>query len=130
MHVHRVEELYETPQNILNISVRNPITCNERDTGKPFVEYEVATEVGSFSALLNIHLKTNIPLFNKQVSCVRRRYRDFARLREIICVENPHVRVPALPPKRVLSNKLSEEIIVERQSGLGTFLKLYPQLFC
>lgn len=47
MHVHTVEELYETPQNVLSILVRNPLTHNERDTGKPYVDYEIVTEVRS-----------------------------------------------------------------------------------
>jgi hypothetical protein len=54
---------------------------------------------------------------------VRRRYSDFVWLREVLSRENPRIKLPELPPKRILASKFSEQVVNERLQGLELFLK-------
>lgn len=64
-----------------------------------------------------------MPIFRRSSSVVRRRYRDFKKLREILVQENPNVKIPELPPMRIFSDKFQGSIINERIIGLTKFLK-------
>lgn len=72
-------------------------------------------------------MQTNIPIFKQPFSSVRRRYKDFVMLREVLVRENPNVRIPELPPRRPFSNKLQEYIVNERMDGLRRFLLQYSR---
>ena len=96
-----LEEAYGEPANFLEIDVCNPQT---HGFGRSrYTDYEVHTRVsyGStvpVSTIRSYRTQTNLPVFKLKDSKVRRRYSEFAWLREELERESKVV-VPPLPNK-------------------------------
>eukprot|EP00835_Amoeboradix_gromovi_P000056 NODE_1_length_95616_cov_0.657642.p56 type:complete len:190 gc:universal NODE_1_length_95616_cov_0.657642:75976-75407(-) len=101
---------YSTPENYLEIRVKNPLSENPENPSNLYTTYEV-------------HLKTNLPLFKIKESIVRRRYKDCEIFKSYLERECPHVHLPNLPGK-VLRNRFSDEVIDTRMKGLERFLQI------
>ncbi|PVU94150.1 hypothetical protein BB561_002763 [Smittium simulii] len=102
------ENLYNEPENSLEIEVVNPQT---HDDGKnKYTDYEIIC-------------RTNIPSFKFKNSSVRRRYSEFEWFRETLKREVAGVNIPNLPGK-VLTNRFSDKVIEERREGLENFLQV------
>ncbi|EPZ32385.1 sorting nexin-3 [Rozella allomycis CSF55] len=103
-------ERYSLPEDYLEIEVVNPITVNA-GTKNQYTDYEIIC-------------RTNIPVFKKQSSTVRRRYSDFEWFRDLLEKENPRVSIPALPGKIFFKNRFAPEIIETRRRALERFLQV------
>jgi len=103
-----LEELYQTPENTLEIEVVNPLTHG--NGRKMYTDYEIIC-------------RTNIPAFKLKSSSVRRRYSDFEHFRDILERESSRVSIPPLPGK-VFTNRFSDEVIEHRREGLERFLQI------
>ena len=102
------EERYAHPENYLEIEVKNPET---HGLGRNmYTDYE-------------IHCTTNLPIFTRAHSTVRRRYSEFEWLREVLERENIRVTIPSLPGKTVFTNRFDPRTIEQRRQGLEKFLK-------
>lgn len=101
---------YTTPENSLEIRVRNPLIETPDSVNNGYTTYEV-------------HLKTNLPLFKNKESIVRRRYKDFEIFKSYLERECPHVHLPNLPGK-VLRNRFSDDVVETRMKGLERFLQI------
>ncbi|PVU99979.1 hypothetical protein BB559_000237 [Furculomyces boomerangus] len=102
------EDLYNEPENSLEIEVVNPRT--HEDNRNKYTDFEIIC-------------RTNIPSFKFKNSSVRRRYSEFEWFRETLKNEVPGVNIPQLPGK-VFTNRFSEEVIEARREGLETFLQI------
>ncbi|RKP07004.1 sorting nexin-3 [Thamnocephalis sphaerospora] len=102
------EDMYGIPENFLEIEVRNPQTHGFGR--KMFTDYEIVC-------------RTNIPAFKVTQSLVRRRYREFEWLRDMLERESTRVTIPQLPGK-VFTNRFVDEVIEARREGLERFLQV------
>jgi len=103
-----LDELYQTPENTLEIEVVNP---QSHGVGrKMYTDYEIIC-------------RTNIPAFKLKSSSVRRRYSDFEHFRDILERESSRVSIPPLPGK-VFTNRFSDDVIEHRREGLERFLQI------
>jgi len=103
-----LDELYQTPENTLEIEVQNP---QSHGVGrKMYTDYEIIC-------------RTNIPAFKLKSSSVRRRYSDFEHFRDILERESSRVSIPPLPGK-VFTNRFSDDVIEHRREGLERFLQI------
>ncbi|XXZ98744.1 Sorting nexin-3 [Meyerozyma guilliermondii] len=107
---HQYTDIYDEPENFLEVEVRNPQTHTfGRET---FTDFEIVC-------------RTNIPAFKKRNSRIRRRYSDFVAFRKILEQETSRVVIPPLPGKILLnSNKFSDLNIEKRRAGLEKFLSV------
>ena len=105
------DEVYEEPEDLLEIEVCNPIT-HGHGTNK-YTDYEIVC-------------RTNIPCFKKRESRVRRRFSDFVKLKKLLESDNKRVVVPPLPESGLLTYKkrFSESFIEERRVGLEHFAQV------
>lgn len=103
-----IEDMYDVPENFLEVEVRNPRTHGHGR--KMYTNYEVVT-------------RTNIPAFKLRYSSVWRRYSDFDYFHELLERESTRVNIPSLPGK-VFTNRFSEEVIEHRREGLERFLQI------
>ncbi len=101
---------YSTPENYLEVRVKNPLIENADNGNKGYTTYE-------------IHLKTNLPLFKIKESIVRRRYKDFENFKSYLERECPHVHLPNLPGK-ILRNRFNDDVVDSRMKGLERFLQI------
>ncbi|PJF17262.1 hypothetical protein PSACC_02926 [Paramicrosporidium saccamoebae] len=115
-----VEDLYACPENIMTVHVSNPIT--HRGESDPYTDYEIYCKVFGYYACF-LTSQTSLPLFKKHESSVRRRYCEFLQLREVLIAENPGVRIPDLPSRRIFGNRFSDAVIEERRVGFQKFLQ-------
>ena len=106
---------YTAPADFVAIMVINPITHEVENTR--YTDYEVK-------------MKTNLPVFQRQESSVRRRYSDFEWLENEL-KRDTKIVVPSLPsialrrqlPFRSDDGIFEESFIEERRSGLEAFIK-------
>lgn len=119
-----LENLYSHPENLLEISVNNPITSGEG--AMKFTDYEVIINVSEnlFENLFTL-LKTNLPMFKKKFSSTRKRYSEFLELRNSLIFENPSVKIPDISPMRFFHGKFDESTISERIESFQKFLRMY-----
>ena len=101
---------YSTPENYLELRVKNPIIETPDNGTNGYTTYEV-------------HMKTNLPMFKVKESIVRRRYKDFEIFKSYLERECPHVHLPNLPGK-VLRNRFSDQVVDTRMKGLERFLQI------
>eukprot|EP00048_Salpingoeca_helianthica_P022067 m.16210 g.16210 ORF g.16210 m.16210 type:complete len:155 (-) comp6837_c0_seq1:23-487(-) len=108
-----LEEAYSEPTNFLEIDVCNPQTHGEGRAR--YTDYE-------------IRVRTNLPVFGKPESSVRRRYSDFEWLRDELSRESKIV-LPELPSKALFRQLpwssetiFDPEFIEERRKALEAFL--------
>jgi len=110
-----LDEAYSPPANYLEICVSDPITHGEGRAR--FTDFRVET-------------KTNMPVFKVRERSVRRRYSEFAWLREEVA-RTVQIVVPSLPGK-ALARQLpfissddgifEVDFIEERRAGLEEFI--------
>ncbi|XP_013393605.1 sorting nexin-10A [Lingula anatina] len=97
----------DTTRNFTKVTVRNPVTHDQEETGK-YTSYEILLETSSIA-------------FTHPSSVVRRRYREFDWLKKQLKMNHPFHSPPSLPPKKW--DKFEPHCIVDRCRGLEQFLK-------
>lgn len=104
-------DVYNTPEDFLEIEVTNPVTHSS--AASKYTDYQVLC-------------RTNIPAFRASNSSVRRRFSDFALLRQLLAQECPRVQLPPLPDASLLSysHRFSPDFIESRRAGLERFLNI------
>ncbi|KAJ2558511.1 Sorting nexin-3 [Coemansia sp. RSA 1933] len=102
------DDVYGTPENFLEVEVRNAKTYG---TGRNmYTTYEIVC-------------RTNIPIFKLRLSTVRRRYSEFEWLRDMLERETSRVTIPPLPGK-VFTNRFADDVIEARREGLERFIQI------
>lgn len=107
-HKQTFDELYGEPENYLEIEVVAPLTHGYGSS--MYTDYEIVC-------------RTNIPIFYKKKSNVRRRYSDFEKFRNLLELETSRVIIPSLPGKILFGSRFKDNVIEERRAGLEKFLK-------
>ncbi|CAA21891.1 Sorting nexin-3 [Schizosaccharomyces pombe] len=102
------QQMYDVPENILEIDVINPQT---HGIGRNmFTTYEIVC-------------RTNMPYFRLHNSSVRRRYSEFEKFHDMLERESGRVSIPPLPGK-IFTQRFRDDVIEERRQGLENFLRL------
>ena len=108
------EDAYAAPANFLEIDVISPETHGIGN--KRYTDYEVK-------------MRTNLPIFRQKEVSVRRRYSDFAWLKNEL-ERDSKIIVPALPSKSIMrmlpfrndEGIFDESFIEDRRKGLEAFI--------
>lgn len=111
---HGARDVYAEPENFLELEVVNPQT--HQRGGSHYTDYEVVC-------------RTNLPMFARAKSSVRRRYLEFEQFRKQLELQVyalggnlARVQIPALPGKVFTARRFDYEVIEERRDGLERFL--------
>ncbi|XP_064410155.1 sorting nexin-10B [Latimeria chalumnae] len=101
-------------QEFVNVWVRDP-RIQKKELWYSHISYEIC-----------IH--TNSMCFTLKTSCVRRRYREFAWLREQLQKNAPSIVMPELPAKIPFFNPYNLRHVEDRRRGLQEFLEKVLQM--
>ncbi|XP_078276640.1 sorting nexin-10B isoform X2 [Rhinoraja longicauda] len=96
-------------KEFITVWVRDP-QIQKEDSWHPFVDYEIC-----------VH--TNSMCFTKKTSCVRRRYKEFAWLRQRLQDNAVLIRLPEIPPKITFLSTSNAQVLEQRGQGLQEFLE-------
>ncbi|XP_072139324.1 sorting nexin-10B [Mobula birostris] len=96
-------------QEFITVWVRDPRVQKE-DSWQSFVDYEIC-----------VH--TNSMCFTKKTSCVRRRYKEFAWLRQRLQDNAVLISLPEIPPKIPFFSGSNSQLVEQRRQGLQEFLE-------
>ncbi|XP_077455167.1 sorting nexin-10B isoform X2 [Stigmatopora argus] len=103
-------------QPVISVWVRDP-RIQKNDFWHAYMDYEVC-------------LHTDSVFFNKKISRVRRRFREFVWLRQRLQANSMLMaQVPQLPPKNPFFSLNNAQQISERMAGLQSFLEHCLHLF-
>ncbi|XP_032903607.1 sorting nexin-10 isoform X1 [Amblyraja radiata] len=96
-------------KEFITVWVRDP-QIQKEDSWHPFVDYEIC-----------VH--TNSMCFTKKTSCVRRRYKEFAWLRQRLQDNAVLISLPEIPPKITFLSTSNAKVLEQRRQGLQEFLE-------
>ncbi|XP_072431178.1 sorting nexin-10B isoform X1 [Chiloscyllium punctatum] len=103
------ETIMDKKKEFISVWVRDPRVQKE-DSWHAYVDYEIC-----------VH--TNSMCFTKKTSCVRRRYREFAWLRQRLQDNAVLISLPDLPPKSPFFSASNVQHVEQRCQGLQEFLE-------
>ncbi|XP_078391311.1 sorting nexin-10B [Cetorhinus maximus] len=96
-------------KEFISVWVRDP-RIKKEDSWHSYVDYEIC-----------VH--TNSMCFTKKTSCVRRRYREFAWLRQRLQDNAVLISLPEFPPKSPFFSANNAQHVEQRRQGLQEFLE-------
>ncbi|XP_048473789.1 sorting nexin-10B isoform X5 [Rhincodon typus] len=108
------ETIKDKKKEFISVWVRDPRVKKE-DSWHSYVDYEIC-----------VH--TNSMCFTKKTSCVRRRYREFAWLRQRLQDNAVLISLPELPPKNPFFSASNVQHVEQRCQGLQEFLEKVLQI--
>lgn len=139
---------YDEPENFLEIEVPSARTYYQDntfitvDSSLPPKDRNLDSLNSSKQPLFTdyeIICRTNIPLFRKKISKVRRRYSDFVYFKKCLLKElalsianspntsnsnNSKINIPSVPSKMVLNNRFNQDLIFIRLKELENWLQI------
>ncbi|XBW37592.1 hypothetical protein QEN19_003173 [Hanseniaspora menglaensis] len=132
LHLHDDNTNYDEPENFLEIEIKSARTYYQDNF---FITIDATS---SRSDHYEIICRTNIPLFKKKISKVRRRYSDFVYFKKCLLKElalniantgstssnSSKINIPSVPSKMVLNNRFNEELILLRLAELENWLQI------
>uniref|UniRef100_UPI00398E4203 sorting nexin-10B isoform X2 n=1 Tax=Pristiophorus japonicus TaxID=55135 RepID=UPI00398E4203 len=108
------EMIKEKRKEFISVWVRDP-KVKEEDSWHSYVDYEIC-----------VH--TNSMCFTKKTSCVRRRYREFAWLRQRLQDNAVLINLPEFPRKNPFFSASNAQLVEQRRQGLQEFLEQVLQI--
>ena len=140
---------YDEPENFLELEITSARTYYQ-DNSFTTIDASNNSSIKKNDAHLNsnkqpiftdyeIICRTNIPLFKKKISKVRRRYSDFVYFKKCLLKElalniantanssssnSGKINIPSVPSKMVLNNRFNQELIFIRLKELEHWLQV------
>ncbi|XP_078096190.1 sorting nexin-10B isoform X2 [Mustelus asterias] len=108
------ETIKDKKKEFISVWVRDP-RVNKEDSWHSYIDYEIC-----------VH--TNSMCFTKKTSCVRRRYREFAWLRQRLQDNAVLINLPEFPPKNPFFSANNPQLVEQRRQGLQEFLEKVLQI--
>ncbi|XP_067858265.1 sorting nexin-10B isoform X3 [Heptranchias perlo] len=108
------EMIKDKRKEFISVWVRDP-RIKKEDSWYSYVDYEIC-----------VH--TNSMCFTKKTSCVRRRYREFAWLRQRLQDNAILIDLPEFPPKNPFFSANNAQHVELRRQGLQEFLEKVLQI--
>ncbi|XP_067915182.1 sorting nexin-10B isoform X2 [Heterodontus francisci] len=103
------EMIKDKGKEFISVWVRDP-RIKKEDSWHSYVDYEIC-----------VH--TNSMCFTKKTSCVRRRYREFAWLKQRLQDNAALISVPEFPSKNPFFSANNAQLVEQRRQGLQEFLE-------